>query len=591
MPGARALALMVLLATALPCPAQVAAPPGSAARPGQVGAPGSPQMPPRDRATVAAGTARLRGTVVSADTGAPLRRALVRVTARDQRQGRSVSTDANGRFEVRDLPAGRYQASASKSGFVQLAYGQRRPYESGRPIELKEGETLERIDFSLPRAGVITGHIVDEFGEPVSDAMVQALRSVHMRGRRRLMPAGRITQSNDIGVYRVFGLPPGEYIVSATLGSRDFGEQDQDASGYAPTYYPGTPNVAEAQRVAVAVGQEAGADFQLVPARLSKISGTVTDSTGRPLGSGSVALTRRFDGDGAGTGTVFMIGGNTGRLQQDGTFRLTNVAPGTYSLNVSSGGRGGRGGGPPMLEPGDPSVEYASIPITVAGEDIENLGVQTSRGLTIRGRLVTEGTPPSFSPSQLTVVVESRDSEGSPTLMFAGGRPSVRDDWTFELTVFPGARSVRVLGIPDGWQLKAVTLGGDDVTDSGFEVRAGQSPGALRVVLTSQVTEVTGTVSDSRGDAVRDYTVVVFPEDRALLDLPSDRYMRTAQPDQDGRYRIEGIPPGQYLAVAVESPGDDGYPSPEMLESWRSLASPVRLVEGERKNVPLKLAQ
>jgi hypothetical protein len=242
------------------------------------------------------------------------------------------------------------------------------------------------------------------------------------------------------------------------------------------------------------------------------------------------------------------------------------------------------------LEAGDRGAEYASVPVTVAGEDLEHVVVQTSRGITIRGRVITEGTPPTFSPSQVNVFLQARDSDGPTMFLAMGGRPAVRDDWTFELTAYPGARVVRVAGVPEGWQLKSVSLGAENVTDAGFEVRAGQPLGTMRIVLTSQITEVTGTVADGRGDPVRDYTVVLFAEDRALLDLPSDRFLRTGRPDQDGRYRIEGLPPGDYLAVAVDSLGQDGSPDPDTLESWRALATSVRLGEGERKAVPLKLA-
>ena len=582
----RTLTTFALLALAIPSPAQVTAPPGSAARPGQVGTQAQPPTPPRDRATVAAGTARVGGTVVAADSGTPLRRAMVRLSARDMRQGRSASTDGHGRFEFRDLPAGRYQINASKGGYVQLSFGQRLPYEAGRPIELRAGETLDNVNFSLPRAGVITGRVVDEYGEPVADALVQALRSSYLRGRRRYVPAGRVAQSNDIGVYRVFGLPPGEYLISATLSGREFpSEQNRETSGYAPTYYPGTPNVAEAQRVSVAVGQEAGADLQLVPARLAKITGMVTDSAGHPLSRGQVVLTRRFDSSGPGENAVVMIGGNSSSLQQDGAFTLTGVAPGTYDLVVSS-----RAGPPMALEPGDRGGEYASVPVTVAGEDLENIVVQTSRGIPIRGRVVTEGAPPTFSPSQINVLLQARDGDGTTSVFMMGGRPTVRDDWTFDLTAYPGARVVRVAGVPDGWQLKSISLGAENVTDTGFDVRAGQPPGTMRIVLTSQVTEVTGTVADGRGEGVRDYTVVMFAEDRALLDLPSERYLRTGRPDQDGRYRIEGLPPGDYLAVAVDSLGQDGSADPDTLESWRAFATSIRLGEGERKAVPLKLS-
>ena len=175
--------------------------------------------------------------------------------------------------------------------------------------------------------------------------------------------------------------------------------------------------------------------------------------------------------------------------------------------------------------------------------------------------------------------------------MTSGGRAEVRDDGTFEAVAFPGARFLRVVSVPDGWQLRRVLLGTEDVTDTGFELKAGQAPPSLRVVLTSQVTEVSGTAADPRGEAVRDFTVVIFPEDRALWDVPSDRYVRWARSDQDGRYRAEGLPPGEYLAVAAEAIEDPRTMGPDAFDALRTLATPVRLAAGERKVVPLELVE
>ena len=100
------------------------------------------------------------------------------------------------------------------------------------------------------------------------------------------MPTGRGGTTNDLGQYRVFGLAPGDYFVSATV--RSFGSymmegQAEEPTSYAPTYFPGTANAADAQRLAVAVGQEAnGIDFALLPVRTAKIAGVVTDSEGNP---------------------------------------------------------------------------------------------------------------------------------------------------------------------------------------------------------------------------------------------------------------------------------------------------------------------
>ena len=116
---------------------------------------------------------------------------------------------------------------------------------------------MARADFALPRAGVITGRIVDEFGDPVAGSRVMVMRYQSFQGTRRLAPAGQGDQTDDTGAFRVYGLPPGDYYVSATLQSGMFMADDSnDRTSYAPTYYPGTGNVAAAQRVTVARGPQ-----------------------------------------------------------------------------------------------------------------------------------------------------------------------------------------------------------------------------------------------------------------------------------------------------------------------------------------------
>jgi hypothetical protein len=145
-----------------------------------------PRTGPRDNQARQTGTGRLRGRVVGGESGQPLRRAIVRLQGQEFREGRVASSDEEGRWEMKDLPAGRYNLTASKGGYVQLNYGQRRPFERGRPIELADGQTLENVNFNLPRGSVIAGRIIDEFGEPVADVMVSAL---HYRTFQRTPPA------------------------------------------------------------------------------------------------------------------------------------------------------------------------------------------------------------------------------------------------------------------------------------------------------------------------------------------------------------------------------------------------------------------
>src|SRR5262245_35854747 len=275
------------------------------------------------------GTGRLRGRVLAADTGSIVRRAQVRISSPDIGT-KTAFTDAQGRYEFKDLPAGRFSVSVSKSGFVTMQYGQRRPFEPGRPIELVDAQTLEKADIALPRGSAVSGRVLDEFGDPVADANVMAMRMQYAGGKRRLVPSGRQSVTNDLGQFRLFGLPPGEYYVSATTRTLDTMMMDMigamssggptgsnNNSGYAATYYPGTPNPAEAQRPSLSVGQEMSSiDIQMQPVKLARITGIATSSDGKPMSGALVMMMPTMKE------TMAFFPGGTSRTDKDGNFTL-----------------------------------------------------------------------------------------------------------------------------------------------------------------------------------------------------------------------------------------------------------------------------
>jgi hypothetical protein len=177
---------------------------------------GGMQMPfgPAGQRQFKTGSGRIRGRVMANDAAVPIRRAQVRLTGQDVAP-KAAMTDAEGRFDFRDLPAGRFTLQASKTGFVTVQYGQTRPFEQGKAIELADKQALDNADIAMPRGGVISGRIVDEFGDAVPDAAVTAMRQTWSNGRRRLVPSpGRIAQTNDLGQFRIFGLPGKRFTVS-----------------------------------------------------------------------------------------------------------------------------------------------------------------------------------------------------------------------------------------------------------------------------------------------------------------------------------------------------------------------------------------
>lgn len=565
---ARLLAVL-LVATVLPIsvPAQVVTRP----TPGQ---PGPRMPPPRDPSKPAeTGTAVIRGRVIGGDSGQPLRRAIVRLGGEGLQEGRTTTTDEQGRYEFRELPAGRLTLMATKGGYVLMQYGQRRPEESGRPLELADGQVLQGVDFNLPRGGVVTGRITDEFGEPLPEVSVRVMRHRYIEGRRQLVPVmfGMMPRTDDQGRYRAYGLPPGEYYVNATLeGGMFWGAQSDTRSGFAPTYYPGTPVVAEAQRVRVTAGSEnASVSFALVPARTVEIMGTVTDSQGRPLTGGFIMVQ---DGP-AGSMSFSMRGG--GQVRPDGTFRIGNLSAGEYVLHVNT-----------AMGPIDDEAESAAVPVSVGNEDLTGLSIVTSRNARVTGQLVSEtGTVPPGRPAEFMVFVMPAE----PAAMMRGGGVTVKDDWTFEGRV-PADMPVLIRQgrFPDGWTLKSVLHDGVDVIDAGLHLRSGESADGLQLVISDRSSTISGAVTDDRGAPARDYVVVVFPEDATRWSARS-RHIALARPDQQGRFELKRLPAAQYVAVALESIEEGQQGDPEFLQEIRGYATPFQLADGEQKALSLRL--
>lgn len=554
--------------------------PAPATQPGQP-APGQPARTParplRPGETPPKGTAIIRGYVTAQATGAPVRRAQVRVMSNDGRGGSGVtSTDNEGRFEVKELVAGRYLVTATKGGFVTAQFGQRRANEPGTPIELVDGQAAEKVSLALTRGGVIAGRILDDGGEPVSGAQVMAMRYGFSAGSRRMVPAGAEggnDRTDDQGAFRMFGLPPGEYYVSAISRSNTFISADTnntEADALAPTYFPGTANLAEASRITLRTGQEmTGANFAMVVARLAKVRGRALNSSGEPVTSSMLLLAP------ADPSQASMSFNNT-IVGRDGTFQFANVAPGRYNLSVRPNSLPNGGG------------EFASMPIVVGNDDIDNVMITTSVGATARGVIVTDdGSAPTFKPSQVTVFANPAD----PMAMMFGNAPSkVNDDYSFELTGLADRRLIRV-GAGPTWYFKAVFHGSEDVTDSGVDFNASRTVDDLQIVMTQKTTELAGLVTDERNRPVVDSTVVIFPANRERWGYLS-RYLRIVRPDTEGRYNVKSLPPGEdYPIIAVQNLEQGQGGDPEFLARAREEARPLTLNEGETKAVDIKLSK
>src|SRR5207249_720314 len=195
----------------------------------------------------------------------------------------------------------------------------------------------------------------------------------------------------------------------------------------------------------------------------------------------------------------------------------------------------------------------------------------------------------SFQPGSTRLTASPADPD---TMMFgpgAGGK--INDDLTFELEVPPGRTLVRLLGRTAGdWVTKSQRLNGVDVIDTGIEVRAGEDIAGLEIELTNQQSQITGSVTNSRGQPVKDYSVVVFARDREKWTLPQTRYIRAGQPDQDGRFKVTGLPAGEYYAIAFDYVDFGEMNDPEFLDRIKDRATVFTLDDGGTKVLDLKIS-
>jgi protocatechuate 3,4-dioxygenase beta subunit len=524
----------------------------------------------RYRALDRFGSAVLQGRIIG-DSGEPLAGARVRLM-RHGMNVRTGRTDPNGHYSLRGIPEGRYTLQATNAGYMAVEYGQRRSTEAGRTLHLRNDETVRGVEFVLPRGGVVTGTVVDEHGEAVEGAVLNALqvRFVVDRMMAQQVPGVRERRSDDRGQYRLCGLLPGTYLITASVDAAVSGGARGKSHGYARSYYPGTANIGEAWQVHVDVERDVyGAHLVLAPSTTGRISGTVRDSQGRPL-RGLMLLTSSWRSHGIATEP------RTASL--NGTFLLNNVAPGDYVLQATAASD--------SAEPTDFVAQY----VRVVDGDV-SLSLTTSPGTTMQGRVFVEGGS-GYADRSYSIVPVSADYDRAPQ----AGRGFIHRTEPSGHVHFAGLHGpIRLLlsGAAPGWYLKSVIINGTDATDVpynfGFDSRGSAN---ARIHISPHAGTIRGRVVDDRSATISEYTVVVFAAD-PLKWFPHSRYTKFARPAQDDSFEVTGLPPGNYHMAAVASldaTGEAGdWQNPAVLRRLSAGAQRVMVAEGAVLDVTLPI--
>lgn len=523
---------------------------------------------PRDRAPAVAGAATIRGRIGAAATGQPLHR--VRVTLNGALGNPPTTvTDTNGIYELTDVPLGTYTLSATRAGFLTLQYGQRRPREAGRVLDVQPGEAIEGIDLALPRGGVIAGRVLDELGEPAPGVRVEATEFRYLRGRRVAVPA-RIATTNDIGEYRLGGLEPGAFQIRASASDVWESDDGKQTLTYAVTYHPGVMAAEQPQSVNVGLGQEvSGVDIRLIAGRASRITGVVEGGNGERLADQAVHVDNI--GRTIGGALMFAQGAGSTKTNAQGTFEIAKLAPGEY-----------------MVYSGDQRDRIA-VRVVLTDGDVEHVVLTPKRGTSINGLVITdEGTAPPFSPARVRVVPVSADPE---SVLPVWGQPReqvLKPDWTFQVGNANGQYLFRIDGLPPEWMVKTVLYGTKEITDAPLTVlHGGPDVNGVQVVISRTGGTIAGDVVDAAGAPAGDTTVIAFAEDRSRWRLAS-RFVKAVRPDRKGRFTLTGLPAGIYRVAALDFVVEGQWEDPEFLERLLKTAARVDLKEAATETITLR---
>ncbi|MGH9509275.1 MAG: MSCRAMM family protein [Terriglobales bacterium] len=534
--------------------------------------------------------ASAKGMVIKAGTDESVRRATVRLESFEQESRKyQAATDAEGRFEIKDIEPGRYSLQVEREGFRVERLGVGSAWVRSRenlPVVLSAGQKLDIIALLVP-GGVVAGRILDADGEPVSNVEVRIMHDRFYSGRRRLLPVQQAT-TNDLGEYRLHGLRAGSYYLQADPQQRwDRGpvaapgkSERKGTLAYATTFYPGVVERADAARLQIKAGEEMRADFSLVAVRAVNVSGRLIGPAAPEAGTRVMLVPSE--------GFSFGFRENA-EVAKDGTFQIEDVLPGSYTLVAFQPSPSGWG-------------QLASLKVEVGKEDIDDLALTLvpSGKTAVRGRVRIEG---SSSVELASLLVFLRPAEEDDSLSMMGfsrrgrGMGTVKADGTFEFEdVTDGTYRVEVVSRPRGrdWStaisglyLKAATVGKSDARDEGFTISEGHVAGPVEIVLSTEAAQIEGVVLDDQQKPVAGIRVRAAPEEKHRH---LQGWYKSETTDQNGRFLMRGVRPGAYTVFALDSSADVYYGSndPDMIKRYEDKGVTVTVKENDRKAVEVK---
>jgi hypothetical protein len=492
--------------------------------------------------------AAVEGKVVDANTGAPVKRAIVRLRMANGLYNLNALTDVSGAFHIDGAQPGKYAATASADGYVSSA---------STLFTAEAGAKITGVEVRIAPLGVIAGKILDENDEPMAGVSVMAVRYVHLNGAKVLQPLNA-AQSDDRGLYRMFDLQPGRYFLVATARSRmsrpnlaQGGERIHSTVpevGYGMVIYPGVTAFSETAPHEMKAGAEwSGVNFKLHTRPEHHIRGRVV---GGPQGGRANVQAEYCDEVGVPNAASASFS------RQDGTFDILAVT-GNYCLTVR--------------EPGRSGIALRQ-PVTLKDDDINGLTLAPPASFSVKGTVFIDGTPPSGAVGRLRIGLRRTGPNQD--------QAAAANDLTFQIdNIFPGEYRVEVQGTNQLY-IKSMTYGANDITGG---VIANTQPGtALTIVLGADPGSIQGTVQPGVLEPGTPLIIAAIPDDGHAA--RSDLYHST-QSAADGSFALAALPPGDYKLYALQSQDSDDADDRDLLKLLEGSASAVTVHAGMTEQV------
>jgi len=544
-------------------------------------------LPPLVGPLIPDNTSAVTGIVRRADTSRPISDAQVALMKSSETPAQALThaavTDANGRFTIKNVAGGDYQVIAESEGYFKPADDTPSATWVALGIRVPEGQQVNGIILEMIPGATISGRVEGSDGQRVTGAPVEAVQANYFNGRMTLKAVKTIS-TDDLGEYRLFWVPPGDYYVRARyrLASADRSER------YASVFFPGISDEELAPSVTVTPASETSAiDVRIstTPVAGVTVSGRVMDAE---LANRVVTAVYVVPRDRAVTLTTDVSDAypNEASDSADGRFVIRGVPAGEYNLF-------------PIVQDSDGNLHAARIPVDVTDKTIEDLSAPLSPTVELRGRVTLDGMAPDSAVSDRDVVLTSLD--GLPGILLSGpsqgpakaeAEATARMDTATGEFVFPrvnpGQYTVRLedtIDTPDAY-IADLHQKDKSVFDRGFAVGE-VAPEPLELMIRTHGGVVAGTVFDST--LIRPFaraTVALVPDDPHRRNFA---LYRTAVSLPDGTFNMTGIAPGSYKLFAWQTVTSGAWSNAAFIRKFEDRGIPVVVEENANRSVRLQV--